>query len=156
MLLNCLVGKETKRNQLKPVPLSGGLRHLDSQDAFVSWLLCVPELLHCKLHPCWPSDKASGTRRAADLGSIFAFDVDFFSRSGHTYLLTYAHRSQWSVGHQRPPAMALCSGLLLSFRISWSPAVSALLQCLASNCCEAGLSSSSRSGLGVWCWMLAS
>ena len=40
------------------------------------------------------------------------------------------------------------------------PAVSALLQCLASNCCKAGLSSSSpagsRSGLGVWCWMLAS
>ena len=75
-----------------------------------------------------------------------------------TYLLTYAHHSQWSIGHQRPPAIALCSGLLLSFRTSWSPAVSALLQCLASNCCEAGLSSSSpagsRSGLGVWCWML--
>ena len=38
--------------------------------------------------------------------------------------------------------------------------VSALLQCLASNCWEASLSSSSlagsRSGLGVWCWMLAS
>ena len=75
-------------------------------------------------------------------------------------LLTYAHRSQWSIGHQRPPAIALCSGLLLSFQTSWSPAVSALLQCLASNCCEASLSSSSlagsRSGLGVWCWMLAS
>ena len=56
------------------------------------------------------------------------------------------------------PAIALCSGLLLSFRTSWFPAVSALLQCLASSCCEAGLSSSSpagsRSGLGVWCWML--
>ena len=74
--------------------------------------------------------------------------------------LTYARRSQWSIGHQRPPAIALCSGLLLSFRTSWSPAVSAMLQCLASNCCEAGLSSSSpagsRSGLGVWYWMLAS
>ena len=56
-----------------------------------------------------------------------------------TYLLTYAHRSQWSIGHQRPPAIALCSGLLLSFRTSWSPAVSALLQCLASKCCEAGV-----------------
>ena len=54
------------------------------------------------------------------------------------YLLTYARRSQWSIGHQRPPAIALCSGLLLSFRTSWSPAVSALLQCLTSNCCEAG------------------
>ena len=47
-----------------------------------------------------------------------------------------------------------------SFQTSWSPAVSALLQCLTSNCCETGLSSSSlagsRSGLGVWCWMLAS
>ena len=76
------------------------------------------------------------------------------------YLLTYAPRSQWSIGHQRPPAIALCSGLLLSFQTSWSPAVSALLQCLASSCCEAGLSSSSlvgsRSGLGVWSWMLAS
>ena len=82
-----------------------------------------------------------------------------------TYFLVYAHHSQWSIGHQRPPppptpTIALCSGLLLSFRTSWSPAVSALLQCLASNCCEAGLSSSSpagsTSGLGVWCWMLAS
>ena len=27
--------------------------------------------------------------------------------------LTYAHRSQWSIGHQRPPAIALCSGLLV-------------------------------------------
>ena len=74
--------------------------------------------------------------------------------------LTYDHRSQWSIGPQRPPAIALCSELLLSFWTSWSPAVSALLQCLASNYCEAGLSSSSpvgsRSGLGVWCWMLAS
>ena len=73
---------------------------------------------------------------------------------------TYAHCSQWSIGHLRPLAMALCSGLLWSFRTSWSPAVSALLQCLASSCCEAGLSFSSpagsRSGLGVWCWMLAS
>ena len=31
-----------------------------------------------------------------------------------TYLLTYAHHSQWSIGHQRPPAIAICSGLLLS------------------------------------------
>ena len=42
------------------------------------------------------------------------------------YLLTYAHRSQWSIGHQRPPAIALCSGLLLSFPTSCSPAVSTL------------------------------
>ena len=78
---------------------------------------------------------------------------DFFPVE--SYLLTYAHRSQWSIGYQRPPAIALCSGLFLSFRTSWSPAVSALLQCLASNCCEAGLSSSSpvgsRSGLDLWC-----
>ena len=70
------------------------------------------------------------------------------------YLLTYAHSSRWSIGHLRPLVIALCSGLLWSFRTSWSLAVSALLQCLA------GLSSSfpagSRSGLGVWCWMLAS
>ena len=77
-----------------------------------------------------------------------------------SYLLTYAQRSLWSIGDQRPPAIALCSGLLRSFRTSWSLAVSVLLQCLASNCCEAGLSfcspAGSRSGLGVWCWMLAS
>ena len=75
-------------------------------------------------------------------------------------LLTYAHRSWWSIGHLRPLSIALCSGLLWPFQTSWSLAVSALLQCLASNCCEAGLSFSSpagsRSGLGVWCWMLAS
>ena len=61
-------------------------------------------------------------------------------------LLTYAHRSRWSIGHLRPLAIALCSGLLWPFQTSWSLAVSALLQCLASNCCEAGLSSSSPAG----------
>ena len=55
------------------------------------------------------------------------------------YLLTYAHRSQWSIGHLRPLAIALCSGLLWSFRTSWSLAVSALLHWLASSCCEASL-----------------
>ena len=73
--------------------------------------------------------------------------------------ITYARHSRWSIGHQRPPAIALWSGLLLSFWTSRSLAVSALLQCLTSNCCKAGLSFSSpagsRSGLGVWCWMLA-
>ena len=67
--------------------------------------------------------------------------------------LTYAHRSRWSIAHQRPLAIALSSGLLWPFQTSWSLAVSALLQCLASNCCEAGLSFSSpvgsRSGFGV-------
>ena len=56
-------------------------------------------------------------------------------------------------------AIALCSGLLWSLWTSWSPAVSALLQCLVSNCCEASLSFSSpagsRSGLGLaGCWLL--
>ena len=52
--------------------------------------------------------------------------VIVYWKLGHllTYLLTYAHRSQWSIGHQRPAAIALYSGLLLSFRTSWSPAVS--------------------------------
>ena len=58
------------------------------------------------------------------------------------------------------PRHCTLSWLLRSFRTSWSPAVSALLHCLASNRYEAGLSFSSpagsRSGLGVWCWMLAS
>ena len=65
------------------------------------------------------------------------------------YLLTYTHRSRWSIGHLRPLAIALCSRLLWSFQTSWSLAVSALLQCLASNCCEAGLSSSSHAGWRV-------
>ena len=81
-------------------------------------------------------------------------------RSRQDYLLTYVQRSWWSIGHQRPLAITLCSGLLWSYRTSWSPAVSALLQCLTSNCYEASLSFSSpvgsRSGLGVWCLMLAS
>ena len=37
------------------------------------------------------------------------------------YLLTYAHRSQLSVGHQRPPAIALCSGLMFQLCFSVSP-----------------------------------
>ena len=78
----------------------------------------------------------------------------------HTILLTYVHGSRRSIGHQQPPAIALCSELLWSFQTSCSLAVSALLQCLTSNFCESSLSSSSpmgsRPGLGVWCWMLAS
>ena len=76
------------------------------------------------------------------------------------YLLTDAHRSRWSIGHLQPLTISLCSGLLWPFQSTWSLAVSALLQCLASTCCKASLSSSSpvgsRSELGVWCWMLAS
>ena len=36
-----------------------------------------------------------------------------------SYLLTNAHRSQWSIGHLRPLAIALCSGLLWPFQTSW-------------------------------------
>ena len=77
-----------------------------------------------------------------------------------TFIQVGQQCSWWSIGHLRPLAIALCSWPLWSFRTSWSLAVWALLQCLTSICCEAGLSSSSpagsRSGLGVWCWMLAS
>ena len=59
-------------------------------------------------------------------------------------LLPYVHHSRWSIGHLRPLTIALCSGLLWPFQTSWSLVVSALLQCLASNCSEAGLSFSSR------------
>ena len=66
----------------------------------------------------------------------------------------------WSIGHWWPLAIALCSGLILLLLSSLYLAAWALPQCLAFNCCEAGLSSSfpaaSRSELGVWCWMLAS
>ena len=34
--------------------------------------------------------------------------------------LTYAHLSRWSIGHLRPFAIALCSGLLWPFQASWS------------------------------------
>ena len=51
------------------------------------------------------------------------------------HILTYAHRSWWSIGHQRPPAIALCSGLLWSFWTSWFLAVSALLRCLSPCVC---------------------
>ena len=58
------------------------------------------------------------------------------------------HRPSTTPPLPPPPtsAIALCSGLLWSFRTGWSPAVTALLQCLASSCCEAGLSSSSLAG----------
>ena len=66
----------------------------------------------------------------------------------------------WSIGHWRPLAIALCSELILLLLSSLYLAALALPQCLASSCCEAGLSfslpASSRSELGVWCWMLAS
>ena len=47
-------------------------------------------------------------------------------------LLTYTHRSRWSIGHQRPLAVALCSGLLWPFQANWSPCCfsSAPLSCL--------------------------
>ena len=41
------------------------------------------------------------------------FSTNYRGRGGHpppSYLLSYAHRSRWSIGHQRPPAIALCSG----------------------------------------------
>ena len=64
-----------------------------------------------------------------------------------------------NIGHRRSLAIALCSGLILLLLSSLYLAAWALPQCLASSCCEAGLSSSfpagSRSELGVWCWMLA-
>ena len=75
------------------------------------------------------------------------------------YLLTYAHHCRWSIGHLRPLAITLCSGLLWPFQSSWSFVVSALLQCLASNCCEACLSSfplwvpGQGLGCGAGCWL---
>ena len=74
------------------------------------------------------------------------------------YFLTYAHRSRCNIGHLRPLAIALCSGLLWPFQSSWSLIVSALLQCLASNSCEAGLSlplrvSSQGLACGAGCWL---
>ena len=78
----------------------------------------------------------------------------------YTTTTTKARGSVWSIGHRRPLAIALCSGLILLLLSSLYLAAWALPQCLASSCCEAGLSSSfpagSRSELGVWCWMLAS
>ena len=89
----------------------------------------------------------------------------YLPRNSITYLLTYLltylcpslpveHRPSTTPRHRT----LFWAALVIPDQ--WSPAVSALLQCLASNCCEAGLSSSSPAGsrslLGVWCWMLAS
>ena len=69
-----------------------------------------------------------------------------------TYLLTpIAPGGAQAINDPSPSHTLLgCSGHSRPF---WSLAVSALLQCIASNCCEAGLSFSSpvgsRSGLGV-------
>ena len=63
--------------------------------------------------------------------------------------LTYAHRFRWNIGHLRPLAIALCSGLfwlLWPFQSSCFFAVPFMLQYLASNCCEASLSSSTPAG----------
>ena len=64
----------------------------------------------------WDGPKSCASA-AADRKPNSAFFVWLFP-CPVTYLLTYllasAHRSQWSIGHQRPPAIALCSGLLLS------------------------------------------
>ena len=82
-------------------------------------------------------------------------------QGGVRHVLTYAHRSRWSIGHLRPLAIARSDGLLWPFQTSWSLAVSALLHCLASNCCEAGLSFSFLAGsrshprlaCGAGCWL---
>ena len=43
-----------------------------------------------------------------------------FQTYSQVYVLTYAHCSWWSIGHLRPLAIALCSGLLWPFQSSWS------------------------------------
>ena len=43
-----------------------------------------------------------------------------------TYLLTYAHRSRWSIGHLRPLTIAHCSGLPWPVQSSWSLVASAV------------------------------
>ena len=94
-----------------------------------------------------------GCKRAALLNALQTDSISDGHQIVSEYFIAYAHRSQWSIGHLRPLAIALSSGLLWPFQTSLSLAVSALLQCLASNCCEADLSSSSpagsRSGLGM-------
>ena len=60
-----------------------------------------------------------------------------------------------SIGHRRPLASALCSGLLWLSRPSCFLAALVLPLCLASSCCEGGLSSSfPGQGLacGTGCW----
>ena len=74
------------------------------------------------------------------------------------YLLTYAHRSRWSIGHLRPLAIALCSELLWPFQTSWSRAVSALLQ-WCSLCTGAYMpmhtcGCKSMGKLAIWVWAI--
>ena len=75
---------------------------------------------------------SSPLRRIFLVEGIFTLELTWVQTTCLCPSLPVEHRPSTT------PAIALCSGLLLSFRTSWSPAVSALLQCLASNCCKAG------------------
>ena len=81
-------------------------------------------------------------QRLSSLGSLHLCSW----RAKKRNMLTYAHSSRWSIGHLWPLTIALCSGLHWPFQTSWSLAVSALLQCLTSNCCEAGLLKKEEAG----------
>ena len=58
----------------------------------------------------------------------------------------------WSIGHRRPLAIALCSRLILLLLSSLYLAAWALPQCLASSCCETGLSFFFPCGFQVRAW----
>ena len=78
---------------------------------------------HCK-HSCGYSLKnpysSSFTEEMYSLTNLHCLVVRV--EVHHTYLLTYAPCSQWSIDHQQPLAIALCFGLLWSFQqgTSWS------------------------------------
>ena len=55
-----------------------------------------------------------------NMAQVLTFYWWWSDRGGGTYSRTYAHRSRWSIGHLRPLAIALCSGLLWPFQSNWS------------------------------------
>ena len=75
-----------------------------------------PFLLFCVVPPRlktkqWEKGRKLVTERDQFLSrpqKTIASRPTVFSRA--LYLLTYAHRSRWSIGHQRPLAIALCTG----------------------------------------------
>ena len=98
-----------------------------------------------------PEKFSSGKGRTHDTASGRTESPTHFQRAipGRpelTDLLTYAHRSRWRHRPSTTPRHLTLFWAALVIPDQLVLAVSALLQCLASNCCEAGLSFSSPAG----------
>ena len=70
-----------------------------------TFFFCVPKL-YLWGSPFWVKDK-----RTSMTVTLSGKSKRENTRT-NDLLITYAHRSRWSIGHQRPLAIAHCSGLL--------------------------------------------